>query len=379
MSGTSADGIDVALCRIGPGQGYLRGMHLLRHRGFPYAPALRRAVLEAMNAACTSAAELARLHWRLGQAYGEAVRATVAEEGSAIDLVGCHGQTIYHQAVAARYAGARLACTWQLGEPAVTAAIVGVPVVSNFRAADMAAGGQGAPLVPLLDYVLFRHARRGRVLQNLGGIANFTAIPPGAQADTVLAFDSGPANMAIDGLMQHLFAKPYDRDGRVAARGQVSEALLGALLRDPFYRKPPPKSAGREQYGAEFVERLMLQSRRLRLRPEDVIATATALTARTVADAYRRFAHARMGGAPVDYIVSGGGARNATLVEMLRRALAPMGCELSDSEAYGLPPEAKEAAAFALLAYETWHLRPGNLPSATGARKAVILGQITYG
>jgi anhydro-N-acetylmuramic acid kinase len=178
--------------------------------------------------------------------------------------------------------------------------------------------------------------------------------------------------------MQRLFAKPYDRDGRTAARGNVSDALLSALLRDPFYHKPPPKSAGREQYGGEFVESLMLQARRLRLAPEDVIATATALTARTVADAYRRFAHTGMGSAPVDYIVSGGGARNATLIAMLRRALAPLGCELSDSEAYGLPPEAKEAAAFALLAYETWHHRPGNLPSATGARKAVVLGQIAY-
>jgi anhydro-N-acetylmuramic acid kinase len=378
MSGTSADGIDVAVCRIEGRRGGGRSLELVRHEAFAFPTGLRRRVLAAMDARQTSTAELARLNWRLGQAYAEAVAAAARQAGARLDLIGCHGQTIYHQGVAAPYAGRRVACTWQLGEAAVIAAAAGAPVVSNFRPADMAVGGQGAPLVPLLDYVLFRNGRRGRVLQNLGGIANLTAIPPGAAAAEVLAFDSGPANMVIDGLMERLYGKPYDGDGRVAARGKVSEGLLTSLLRDSFYRKAPPKSAGREQYGAGFVERLAGEAARLQLRPEDAVATATALTARSVAEAYGRFVHGRMKGAAVDYILSGGGAQNGTLVGMLERELGGFGCRLSRSDDHGLPAQAKEAAAFALLAYETWHHRPGNVPSATGAREAVILGQITY-
>jgi anhydro-N-acetylmuramic acid kinase len=375
MSGTSADGIDVALCRISLSRTRPQ-IELVRHRAFPYAAALRRAVLASQDARNTSAAELARLNWRLGEAYGDAAQA--AAQGYALDLVGCHGQTIYHQGIAKPYAGRSIACTWQLGEPALIAAAVHAPVVSNFRPADMVAGGQGAPLVPLLDATLFAHPRRARVLQNLGGIANLTLVPPGGSLDQVIAFDTGPANMVIDALAQRLFNKPYDRDGRFAATGTPNEAVLTILLRDPYYRRPPPKSAGREQYGAAFVERVLALARRHRLASHDILATATALTSRTIALAYQQFVAPRIVSAPVDYIVAGGGARNLTLMQMIAADLAPFGCRVQTTDDHGIPSEAKEAVAFAFLAWQTWHCLPGNVPAATGAARPAILGQVTY-
>jgi anhydro-N-acetylmuramic acid kinase len=376
MSGTSADGIDVAVVRIAAGTARPK-LTLLAHEGFAFPAALRRAVLAAMNAASTSTAELAHLNWRLGLAYAEAVSRTVKRHDVKLDLIGCHGQTLYHQPRAASYAGRRFACTWQAGEAAAIAAAVGVPVVSNFRPADMLAGGQGAPLVPLLDYVLFADARRGRVLQNIGGIANLTAIPAGAAADHVIAFDTGPGNMVIDALAQELFAKPFDRNGAFAAEGAVIAPVLAAALRNPYFHLKPPRTAGREQFGREYAARFLADCRRHSEKPEDALVTATALTAETIARSYKRFVHPRMKGG-VDYIVSGGGARNHTLMAMLAQRLTPLGCELAASEEFGLPAEAKEAAAFALLAWQTWHHLPGNIPTATGAARPAILGQVTY-
>ena len=375
MSGTSADGIDVALCRISAARPRPR-IELMRHRAFPYPATLRKAVLAAMDARNTSAAQLARLNWRLGEAYGDAVQA--AAQGYALDLVGCHGQTIYHQGIPKPYAGRSIACTWQLGEPALIAAAVHAPVVSNFRPADMVAGGQGAPLVPQLDATLFAHPRRARVLQNLGGIANLTLVPPGGSLDQLIAFDTGPANMVVDALAQKLFGKSYDRGGRLAAAGTAHESVVTALLRDPYYHRPPPKSAGREQYGAAFVERLLSLARRQRLSPHDILATATALTSRSIALAWRQFVAPSIGEVAVDYIVAGGGARNLTLMRMLGADLAPFGCRIQTTDDHGIPSEAKEAVAFALLAWQTWHRLPGNVPAATGAARPAILGQITY-
>jgi anhydro-N-acetylmuramic acid kinase len=329
-----------------------------------------------MDARSTSAAELARLTWRLGEQYGDAVQASA--QGYVLDLVGCHGQTIYHQGIAKPYAGRSIACTWQLGEPALIAAAVHAPVVSNFRPADMVAGGQGAPLVPLLDATLFAHPRRARVLQNLGGIANLTLVPPGGEFDQLLAFDTGPANMVIDALAQQLFGKPYDRGGRLAAAGAANESVVTVLLRDPYYRRPPPKSAGREEYGGAFVERVRSLARRQRLSSHDILATATALTSRSIALAWRQFVAPRIGNVPVDYIVAGGGARNLTLMRMLAADLTPFGCRMQTTDDHGIPSEAKEAVAFALLAWQTWHRLPGNVPAATGATHPAILGQITY-
>jgi anhydro-N-acetylmuramic acid kinase len=377
MSGTSADGIDVAVVRIAPGK-QRPCVTLLAHEGFAFPAALRRAVLAAMNASATSTAELAWLNWRLGVAYAEAVSATLKLHPVKLDLIGCHGQTLYHQPRAESYAGRRFACTWQLGEPAVLAAAIGVPVVSNFRPADMLAGGQGAPLVPLLDYVLFADAKRGRVLQNIGGIANLTAIPAGAAADAVIAFDTGPGNMVIDWLAQKLFNKKFDRNGNFAAQGAVLAPVLAEALRNPYFKQKPPRTAGREQFGRAYAAAFLVKCRRHSSKPEDAMATATALTAETIARSYKTYVLRGMKGRAVDYIVSGGGARNATLMAMLAARLEPLGCELAASEEFGLPAEAKEAAAFALLAWQTWHHLPGNLPRATGAVRPVILGQVTY-
>jgi anhydro-N-acetylmuramic acid kinase len=395
MSGTSADGIDVSVVKIAQAYPCRKNkdvakagrpvstparpkLTLLAHEHFAFPAALRRAVLAAMNASSTSTAELARLNWRLGLAYAEAVKRTVERHHLRLDLVGCHGQTLYHQARAEQYAGRKFACTWQAGEAQAIAAELGVPVVSNFRPADMLAGGQGAPLVPLLDYVLFADAKRGRVLQNIGGIANLTAIPAGGPPHAVVAFDTGPGNMVIDWLTQKLFDKPFDRNGLLAAHGTVIEAVLKDALRHLYFKLRPPKTAGREQFGqdyaAEFLEKCRAQSK----NPNDALATATALTAETIARSYAREMQPLMKGHAVDFIVSGGGARNRTLMRMLAARLEPLGCVLRDSDAFGLPAEAKEAAAFALLAWCTWHRLPGNIPSATGAKCAAILGQVTY-
>lgn len=377
MSGTSADGIDVALARITPGR-TRPTLSLVAHEGFPYPAALRNSVLAAMNAKAISTAELAQLNWRLGLEYAQAVRRTIRRHKTEVDLIGCHGQTLYHQATAARYAGRSFTCTWQPGEAAVIAQELGIPVVSNFRPADMAAGGQGAPLVPLLDFVMFADTKRGRVLQNIGGIANLTAIPAGATAGDVIAFDTGPGNMVIDALAQKLLDKQFDRNGAMAACGLVLADVVEAELRNPYYRLQPPRTAGREQFGREYAGRFLAACRRLSRKAEDAMATSTALTAESIARSYARFVQARMQGRPVDYIVSGGGARNATLMAMLSSRLGPMGCELAASGNFGLPAEAKEAAAFALLAWMTWHRLPGNVPAATGSKRPAVLGQVTY-
>jgi anhydro-N-acetylmuramic acid kinase len=380
MSGTSADGIDVALVRIEPRRqrAATSKITLLAHEGFRYPAALRSAVLGAMNAATTSTAELARLNWRLGIAYAEAVSATLKRHDVKLDLIGCHGQTLYHQPRAESYHGRRFTCTWQAGEAALIAAALGVPVVSNFRPADMAAGGQGAPLVPLLDYVLFADAHRGRVLQNIGGIANLTAIPVAAGEQSVIAFDTGPGNMVIDALAQELFGHAFDRNGSIAARGKILEPVLIAALRNPYFRLKPPRTAGREQFGREYADKFAADCARLSKRPEDALATATALTAETIARSYKQYVQRLMKGSAVDYIVSGGGAHNRTLMAMLEQRLAPMGCELATTEDFGIAAEAKEAVAFALLAWQTWHHRPGNVPAATGAKRPAILGQVSY-
>lgn len=377
MSGTSADGIDVALVRIAPAAAAPK-ITLLAHHAVRYPAALRKAVLAAMNAPQTSTAELARLNWRLGIAYAESVRAALKNHPVKLDLIGCHGQTVYHQAKPAAYAGRPIACTWQIGEPALIAAEIGVPVVSNFRPADMAAGGQGAPLVPLLDFVLFAHSKRARILQNIGGIGNLTAIPAGAKPDKLMAFDTGPGNMIIDALAAQLFGKNYDRNGQIAARGRVLNGVLNPLLRQPYFRKSPPKSAGREQFGADFTAEFLRACKQAGGSPEDAVATATAFTAETIALACERFVQPILRNSPTDFIVSGGGSRNGTLMNTLRQRLQPRGVAVMSSDAAGIPSQAKECVAFALLAWQTWHRLPGNVPVATGASRPAVLGEITY-
>ncbi len=394
MSGTSADGINVALVRIGE-QGSRSGASTRRSRGqecprhtitlvghaeYSYPHKVRATVLAAMNAASARVADLVRLNFLLGELYGEAVLATQRRFRLKADLIGCHGQTLYHQGEVQPFLGKKIAATWQTGEAAVIAARVGVPVVSDFRPADMAVGGKGAPLVPYLDYLMFRDAKVGRIVQNIGGIANLTAIPAGARAEDVVAFDTGPGNMVIDALTEALFHRPFDRGGKIAAAGSVIEPVLRRMLASKFLRQKPPKTAGREEFGREFVREFLRGCGRA--RKQDVVATATALTARSITDAVQRFVIPRPGSHSNhsfrEMIISGGGSRNATLTGMLTECLTPLGVQVRFSDDFGLPSEAKEAVAFALLAYETWDRRPSNVPSATGALRPAILGKISY-
>ncbi|HKO18269.1 MAG TPA: anhydro-N-acetylmuramic acid kinase [Acidobacteriaceae bacterium] len=381
MSGTSADGVDVALCRIGPGTDSPR-VKLLGMKSFPYPKAVRAEVLALMAGQARSAAELGRLNWRLGGIFADAVADAADELGVKPALVGCHGQTIHHEAAATRFLGGTVRSTWQIGEAATIAERMRCPVVSDFRPADLAAGGQGAPLVPMLDWCLFRSAKVSRVLQNIGGIGNLTVIPAGASLDRLVAFDTGPGNMVIDQTMSTLFGRRFDRDGAVARRGRVLREVVARMLRERYFPAPPPKSCGREEFGAMFTERIIGACRKAGGTDADCVATATALTADSILDAYRRFVEPLLvAAAPqsrVEFCVAGGGAKNRTLLEMLDAGLRPMGVKLRLSDELGVPSQAKEAVAFALLAWLTWNRLPGNVPSATGANRRVVLGKVSY-
>jgi anhydro-N-acetylmuramic acid kinase len=347
-------------------------------------------ILSSMNATSASVADLARLNFLLGELYADAVLSTQKRFRVRAELVGCHGQTLYHQGEKQQFLGRKVSTTWQAGEAALIAARASVPVVSDFRPADMAAGGKGAPLVPYLDYLWFRDERIGRIVQNIGGIANLTAIPASARPEEVIAFDTGPGNMVIDAVTQELFGKAFDRDGKIAASGRVRDSIVNRILNRKFFLVKPPKTAGREEFGREFVRQFLRESKGS--RKQDIIATATFLTARSISDAVGRHVLQisptsgkvdQKWGTPLvkrfrEIILSGGGARNSTLVAMLAEQLAPLGIVVRFSDDFGLPSEAKEAVAFAVLAYETWKHRPSNVPAATGAKRPAILGKISY-
>jgi anhydro-N-acetylmuramic acid kinase len=351
MSGTSLDGIDVAIVEIAG-----RRIETIGFETSPYNARLRERLLECTESGGAHA--ISQLNFELGELYAKAARRAMERFG-AVELIGCHGQTVYHE-------GGRN--TLQLGEAAVIAERTGIPVVSNFRARDIAAGGQGAPLVPYVDYLLFRHPTRMRIALNIGGIANITVIPPRAEPEQVIAYDTGPGNMAIDALAREFSQGKLrcDRDGRIAASGKPDVQLLDSLLRDAYYRRRPPKSAGREQYGTEFVERM----KRSNLPLRDLIATVTALTARSIALGVREHQNGT-----TDLIVSGGGVHNPQIMAQLAGYLP--GIAISTSSDHGVEADAKEAIAFAVLAHATLRWRPSNLPSATGARRAAILGCVT--
>jgi len=377
MSGTSLDGVDAALVRLaGPAE--QPRVRLLAFITLPYPPEVRHWIMRVAAGEWTKAEDVSQLNFLLGELFAKAaLRACRAAHVSPqrVSVIGSHGQTIFHQGSLEFIPGLGQAVgpnTLQIAEPAVIAERTGVPVVADFRAADVAAGGQGAPLVPMVDYVLLRDARKGIVALNIGGIANVTVIPAKAKPLDVVGFDTGPGNMVSDALVRHFTREreSYDAGGRVAALGKVNEALLADALCHPFFSQPPPRSAGREQFGHAFVERYFLSRRRARF--EDLLRTSLELTARTIADALARFVFPgkRIG----RLIVSGGGAHNRLLMKRLVELLPHLTVELSDR--YGLPVDAKEAIAFAILADRTLHGLPGNLPSVTGARRAVVLGKI---
>ncbi len=350
ISGTSLDGIDVAVVDIG------NRIEAVAFKTVPYPPEVRDAILAISNTNAHTA-QIARLNFLLGELFAAALRSAEVPLDT-IELIGSHGQTIFHEGDPVELLGYRIASTMQIGEPAVIAERTGIPVVADFRPSDMAAGGKGAPLVPYLDYLLFRSATIGRAALNVGGIANVTIIPAGATPDRVVAFDTGPGNMIVDGL-----TGSYDRGGAIARGGKVDRQLLDRLLADAYYSKAPPKTAGREQYGSGFLASLPL------LPLEDLVATATELTVRTIAQAINAYADV------AEVIVSGGGAHNTFMME---RLAAELRASLDDSSALGIDADAKEAIAFAVLAHETWHRRPSNVPSATGARSSAILGKVCY-
>ena len=379
MSGTSADGIDVAVCRIEPDAEGQPKIEVVGHRAFPYPNEVRAAVLGAMAAESISVAELSRLNWRLGALYADAVESACMELGVKPELVGCHGQTVYHQSVEAAYLGAAVRATWQIGEAAVVAERLRCSVVSDFRPADLAAGGQGAPLVPMLDWVSFRSDAAGRVLVNLGGIGNVTAVPAGCRIEDVMAFDTGPGNMVIDGCMRRLYGREFDEGGEVALRGAVLPEVVDGFLLAEYFSRQPPKSCGREEFGREFSDGLIAACRAAGASDADVIATATVLTVRSMVLGYDRFVAERLRWSPGrECVVAGGGTRNAVLMEGLRSAFAERGVRLLRMEELGVAAEAKEAVAFALLAWLTWWGQPGNVVGATGARRPVVLGKVSF-
>jgi anhydro-N-acetylmuramic acid kinase len=380
MSGTSADGIDTALVRISGAPPALSAKFEAHHH-VAFNPPVREAVLRLANGAPTTTAEISRLDFVLGEEFARAAIAACKAADTPLehlDLIGSHGQTVFHQGARARLVGAwRVASTLQIGEANVIAERTGVPTIANFRSADIAAGGHGAPLVPFVDYLLYRDEQRGRVALNIGGIANVTVIPAGAAPSDVFAFDTGPGNMIVDALVQGMTRgrSRFDRGARIALAGRTIQDLLARMMREPYLRKKPPKTAGREQFGRAYVERLIGWGKRHHAEPADLVRTATVFTSLSIGDAFRRLILPR---AEVhELIVAGGGARNPLMMAQL--AASVPGIEIIPSSRFGVPTDAKEAFAFAILAYEAFHGRANNLPSATGARHPAVLGKLHYG
>lgn len=367
MSGTSMDGVDAVLVKF-QGSGLDTGFHIIAQVHQAYPASLRAQILSASEAGEGSTQEVCLLNVLVGEAFARAALAVCAKAGippKRISFIGSHGQTISHQPEGH--------ASLQIGEPAVIAERTGILTVADFRARDLAAGGCGAPLVPYVDYLLFRHPRLTRILLNIGGIANLTLVPAGAKAQDVLAFDTGPGNMVIDALAKYYRLGPFDPEGRTAAKGKVSNPLLSVLMQDKFILRKPPKSTGRQAYGRAFVEVILAEAKRLSLTKEDILSTATAFTAQAIYYNYHRFLSRN----PVqELIVSGGGTKNRALMNWLRVLFAPI--PVVEINVYGIPSQAKEALTFAILANETLAGHPANLSQVTGARGPKLLGKIVF-
>jgi anhydro-N-acetylmuramic acid kinase len=399
MSGTSADGIDIALAEISGAPPKLNAK-LLNHTSVDFPPQVRKEILRIAEQTPTPAGDLSQLNFRLGEIYAEASLTACKRfrvSRAKITILGNHGQTIFHQGQPVQYLGRPTASTLQIGDGNVIAARTGITTVSDFRPADIALGGQGAPLVPYADYLLYRHAKLGRVSLNLGGIANITVLPAACKPSQVFAFDTGPANILMDALVQHFTRgrQRFDRDAKLAQSGRAVPALIDELMHDPYLAQKPPKSTGREYYGTAYVKNLLAAARHHNVRPADLVRAVTIFTSLSVIDALNRFVLPKY---KIDQlIVSGGGAKNPLIMAQLEAALsvgaqhaaphvrkiapprrASHSIEILPSDDLGVPTAAKEAFAFALMAYETFHQRPSNLPSATGASGPAILGKISY-
>jgi anhydro-N-acetylmuramic acid kinase len=372
MSGTSVDGVDAALVSI-EGSGTDTVVELLHYLSAPFPPQVKKKIFDVMSPDDSSTPLLSSLHFELGDVYADAVEKVCTEAGVSVDelgFIGSHGQTVYHQPF---HTEESVASTLQIGEPSVIAYRTNTQVVSNFRSMDLAAGGEGAPLVPYTEFLLYRKKDGGRLLQNIGGIGNVTVLPKDCSLEEVFAFDTGPGNMVIDGLCETLFGLSFDEDGSIAARGTVHPEAARKWMEweKDFFQKAPPKSTGRELFGEVFVNRILDEYSHL--AKEDLIATATYFTALSISDAYKTFVFPLH---PInEVIIGGGGSYNRTLLQMMRELLPEV--TILIQEDIGYSSDAKEAIAFALLANETLHGNPGNVPGATGAKKPVILGSIT--
>jgi len=370
MSGTSADGVDAAIIDLNKNK-----VNLLAFDTFAYPLALRRSILELGEQKSCRPADISNLNFLLGQVFAEAVIRLCKKSRinlSTIDLVGSHGQTIYHNPKGLRFGKRIIRSTLQIGEPSIIAQRTGITTVADFRPRDMAANGEGAPLVPFADYFLFKDKRHNRAVQNIGGIANVTYLPAGCRPENIIAFDTGPGNMIIDRIANILSKGRlnYDKGGKIAAKGKVNIKILNEMLSHPFFLRKPPKSTGREEFGRENCDVFYKKAKNKSLSPEDILATATALTAVSITRAYQRF----LPQIPDEVILCGGGAHNKTLVKMLQQNLHKVTIRLSDD--FGICCDAKEAVSFAILAYATIKGMPNNVPSATGADEALVLGKI---
>ncbi len=378
MSGTAADGIDAALVEIEDRDSGLKA-ETLAFGNYHYPERVREKIFELFSPKTSSADRICRFNFVLGRLFADAAVSVIEQAGlelGDVDLVAMHGQTVCHLPWAGE-GEFQVPSTLQIGEPAVVAERTGITVISNFRSRDIAAGGQGAPLVPYADYILFRHEDKTRVVQNIGGIANMTVLPRGARPQDVIAFDNGPGNMVIDAVVSEVTGgcMDYDVDGAIAARGRVVEEFVAELMDHPFVRIEPPKSTGREEFGAEYVKSVMARARTLGIGDEDIVASVTAFTAECIGKHLSDLVVPEYG--LDELIIGGGGAYNPTLMRMIRERVDPV--PVVTHEAYGISSDAKEAIAFAILGYLGIHGIPANLPSATGAHHQVLLGAITPG
>ncbi len=374
MSGTSADAIDAALCEI-QGEPPLLKIRIVRAITYPYPEGFQARIWDACLPAKSHVDTVCQLNFDMGELFAAAALKVIEEAGvspSDVDLIGSHGQTIWHMV----QPSGQVSATLQITEASIIAERTGITTISNFRPRDIAAGGQGAPLTGYADWLLLRHPTHWRAVQNVGGMGNVTFLPPLSDTQNVpVAFDTGPGNALIDGAMTILTdgKQSYDKDGQLASQGRIDEDWLQTLALHPYYDLKPPKTTGRELFGADMSAQLVEEGKKRGLDDKSIVATVTALTAASIADAYHRYAPA-----PVqEVIMGGGGARNPTLLGLLQSLLPT--AKVMTHEAIGLDSDNKEALVFALLAHETWHARPGNLPSLTGAKSPVVLGQITPG